>query len=98
MSENSVGEAAVLDILCQREAELVRCGNHEKLFRLKIGRELPICKPPGDGASLNQDSKCKFQQKDLDRRETEIMPHTEGLPMPCPDTKATARFPSTISS
>ena len=57
VSENSVGEAAVSGILCQREAELVRCGNHGKPFGLKVARELPICKPPGVDASLNQYSK-----------------------------------------
>ena len=32
VSENSVGEAAVSGILCQREAELVRCGVVESLL------------------------------------------------------------------
>jgi hypothetical protein len=32
----------------------------ESPFGLKIGRELPICKPPGVGASLNQDSKWEI--------------------------------------
>jgi hypothetical protein len=32
-------------------------------FSLKIGRKLPICKPPGVGASLNLYSKWKFRIK-----------------------------------
>jgi hypothetical protein len=47
VSKNSVGKAALLRILSQREAELVGGSNHEKPFALTIGRELPICKPPG---------------------------------------------------
>ena len=34
-----------------------------KPFRLKIGLEPPICKPPGVGASLIQDSKWKSRLK-----------------------------------
>jgi hypothetical protein len=45
VSENSVGKAAVSGILCQREAELVRCGVVESSFGLKTGLELRVCKP-----------------------------------------------------
>jgi hypothetical protein len=44
-------------------ADLVRCGNMESPFGLKTGLELRVCKPPGVGASLIQDSKWEFRSK-----------------------------------
>ena len=46
VSENSVGEAAVSGILCQREAEPARCGAVEGPPRSKPGLERRVCQRP----------------------------------------------------
>ncbi len=60
VSENSVGEAAVSGILCQREGELARCSRVESLWT-KTGLELRVCRRNGPSASLNQDLKKEIR-------------------------------------
>jgi hypothetical protein len=45
VSDNSVGKTPVSGALCQREAELVRCGVMEKASGLKPGLELRVSNP-----------------------------------------------------
>lgn len=45
MSENSVGKAAVSGILCQREAEPVRCGAVESPLASKPGSNFAFANP-----------------------------------------------------
>jgi hypothetical protein len=46
VSENLVGEAAGSGILCQREAELARCGGVESPFDSKQGSNFAFAKLP----------------------------------------------------
>jgi len=45
VSENSVGEAAVSGILCQREAELARCGAVERPPRTNPASNVAFANP-----------------------------------------------------
>ena len=46
MSENSVGKGSVSGVLCQREAELVRCGALESSLDLNPGSNSAFAKRP----------------------------------------------------
>lgn len=61
MSDNSVGNAAVSNVLCQYEADPGPSPRGGKPFGLRTGGELRVCKPFGVGATVNQNSKWKFQ-------------------------------------
>jgi hypothetical protein len=58
VSENSVGEAANLRILFQREAGLLRRGG--RAFALNTRLDFAFANKIVSGASLNQDLKRKF--------------------------------------
>jgi hypothetical protein len=63
VSDNSVGNAAVSSVLCQYEADPGPSPRGGKPFGLRTGGELRVCKPFGVGATVNQNSKWKFQVK-----------------------------------
>ena len=61
MSDNSVGNAAVSSVLRQYEADPGPSPRGGKPFGLRTAGELRVCKPFGVGATVNQNSKWKFQ-------------------------------------
>jgi hypothetical protein len=61
VSDNSVGNAAVSSVSCQYEADPGPSPRGGNPFGLRTAGELRVCKPFGVGATLNQNSKWKFQ-------------------------------------